>query len=195
MPGSLYGAEHLDIPNSALNTLRRQLASTLGSKPMGVNTLIKLLPTETVNDPYFKAKSAPILRWAREVWLSLGPPSKYRHSDVLSGLELHRIANILKKTQPGDLPQGPLRALGSALKWFGWTMDQAFLIKCHKGLTLDLTAGSPAMLRFYLIEAAASKINDELNSILLARDQIGTHKPNWEVIHRFMKKQMLKAPS
>ncbi len=50
------------------------------------------------------------------------------------------------------MPQGPIRAVASALHHLGWSLDQAHIINM-KDLTFDLTSQSPAMLKHYIRRA------------------------------------------
>ena len=67
IPSALYGAEHFAVPAKGIAMLQRQAVKCSKVRPFGVPTTLGLLAITTDNDPGFRARSAPLLRWAREI--------------------------------------------------------------------------------------------------------------------------------
>ena len=55
------------------------------------------------------------------------------------------------------LKQGPLLAIAEGLTMLGWRMQGPVIIEDHKGMTMDLTMGSPAMLFKFMVDAYNNK--------------------------------------
>ena len=85
------------------------------------------------------------------------------------------------------MPQGPLLALATSLKWFKWKLVQPHILQNDSGQLLDLTIGSPYMLRGYLIEAFDRITYLELSAMLAKRN---AHVPgsgwNWAAIRKLL---------
>jgi hypothetical protein len=160
LPSVLYGAEHFFVPPKDLDKLQKQSASCGAVRPMGVAAAFKMLAQPTANGRVFMARSAPVIRWAREVWIATGP-AHLRPPDTLTGVELHQAATLAG----GDraLPQGPLLALRESLNWCRWTCPKAHIMITSALTELDLTVGSPAMLRCYLKLASEAVAQEALN--------------------------------
>jgi hypothetical protein len=149
MPMAMYGCEHHTMTKTNLTKLRNQAAAAGYVRPMGVSSLAKMLCQQTTNDPCFVAVAAPLTRWAREVWLATGPEI-LRPKDCLTGKELHDAATLIRES---ILPQGPLLAVQHSLKQLKWCLPQAHIMKNNDGEDLDLTLGSPTMLKHYIVIA------------------------------------------
>ena len=143
----MYGCEHHTMSKTNLTRLRNQAAASGSVRPMGVSSLAKMLCQQTTNDPCFVAVAAPLTRWAREVWLATGP-EVLRPKDCLTGKELHDAATLIRES---TLPQGPLLAVQHSLKQLKWCLPQAHIMKHSEGEDLDLTLGSPTMLKHYIV--------------------------------------------
>ena len=76
IPSALYGAEHFAVPAKDIAMLQKQAVRCSNVRPFGVPTTLGLLAIHTDNDPSFRARSAPLLRWAREIWLATDPRQK-----------------------------------------------------------------------------------------------------------------------
>ena len=86
------------------------------------------------------------------------------------------------------LPQGPLMARSSSLAWFKWKLTQAHVITNDIGQVLDLTIGSPAMLKHYLSMAYTRRGRAQIEHTLMQR---GCCLPeaglNWDAITKIMR--------
>ncbi len=107
---------------------------------------------------------------------------------MLAGHQLHKAAGL---TQAGDtsgnLAQGPIKDVISALMYYGWKMEQAHIRINEEGWDLDLSIGSRSMLKHYLVLAHDNRTYTELEQQL--RDR-GAWKHSeaikWEVIRKFL---------
>jgi hypothetical protein len=150
---ALYGAEHQAIPPPAVQKLRHTAVRAGGSRPWGAPTDFAMLLYPTDQDPFYIAIAAPLARWAREVWVSTAPEGP-ADDDTLIHVELVLAARAIADDRP--LPQGPLLAVRQALAQIGWTMQPPFHFCNHTGYTLNLSEGTPALLRHHIRKRVAS---------------------------------------
>ncbi len=85
--------------------------------------------------------------------------------------ELHNDANLFRE---GDLPQGPLLAVRHFLGELGWNLPQAHTITTTDGDELDLTLGSPAMLRYYIGKRYGEIHNEEAEAVRTRKGRLTT---------------------
>ena len=141
------------------------------------------------HDPLFIVTCAPLVRWAREIWLLSSHHST--PDDVLDGLTMHKAAQLISCTKVEDLPQGPIRAVASALHHLGWSLDQAHIINMRDH-TLDLTSQSPAMLKHYIRRAYDILRDKEATDKILNKGN-WPHEtpPAWGTIRRFLRSRKI----
>jgi hypothetical protein len=192
IPSALYGAEHFTIPPKDVAMLQRQAVKCSNIRPFGVPTTLGLLGLTTENDPSYRARSAPILRWAREIWLATDP-ARRRPRDTLKYHELHEAH--ARFIGAHSLPQGPARAIKDSLSWFGWTMPKPHILLTSTGEELDMEMGSPAMLKHYLIRAHEEKADKACEEVI---NQRGTplscgEKLDWFLIRKILRKKKIPA--
>eukprot|EP00972_Heterocapsa_arctica_P064714 9549865-Heterocapsa_arctica.AAC.1 len=89
--------------------------------------------------PEYKAAAAPVLRWAREWWLS-GQDSKHKPKDCLTALEMVKAHEASKDYRfAGSYkywPKDPVAAVCHALQLFGWTWPSAATFVDRRGVEL-----------------------------------------------------------
>ena len=86
-----------------------------------------------------------------------------KHGDCLSGVEAHAVASTINdKHRCKTSPQGPVRALHDALEWFNWTMPRATMFVDDINNELDMSIGTPAMLKALLIASFDRKRNKRI---------------------------------
>ena len=194
LPCALYGAEHISVPQRHISTLQHQAVLASSVKPFGVPTAIAIMAQPTTNDPGFIARSAPILRWAREMWMITGN-SQDRHGDCLGGYEAHGICNILNdEAKSSNLPQGPVRAIADSLKWFNWTMPKAILLLDDLLQELDMSLGTPAMLKSFLVASFQRKTMKINKATIAGRPNNLPAETNWAAILKIIRSRKV-APS
>ncbi len=185
MPATLYGVEHFQPAFVDVLKMRKQAAACGPIRPMGVPAAIRLMAYDATHDPLFTVISAPLVRWAREIWLLSSHHST--PDDVLDGLTMHKAAQAIAGTKVDELPQGPLRAMASALNVLGWNLEQAHIIKTN-GQTIDLTCHSPAMLKFYIKRAYDCVREKEATDKIVSRGNWPHDSPPaWSTIRRFLR--------
>ena len=93
----------------------------------------------------------------------------------------------MSSTKVDDLPQGPLRAIASALQHLGWSLDKPHIFNT-KNQTLDLTTHSPAMLKHHVRRAYDILRDKEATDKIKSRG-IWPHTatPAWGTIRRFQR--------
>ena len=160
--------------------------------PFGVPTSLGLLAITTDNDPSFRARSAPLLRWAREIWVATDT-QKRRPRDTLKYFEMHEAHQRIIGEH--NLPQGPARAIKACLDWLGWKMPMAHLLVTEEGEELDMERGSPAMLKHYIRIAHENKANLNCDKVLELR---GTplalgKQIDWFLLRKILRKKNLSA--
>ena len=75
-----------------------------------------------------------------------------KEQDLLNGMQLHQAASIIQAGDDIDhKAQGPIKAIVKALKFYGWKMLQAHILVNEEGAELDMSVGSPAMLKDYVV--------------------------------------------
>jgi hypothetical protein len=146
---------------------------------------LRLMAYDVNHDPLFTVICAPLMRWAREIWL-LSSHQKMP-DDVLDGLTMHKAAQVIQGNKVHDITQGPIRAIASALNQLSWSLDQAHIIRMADS-TIDLTTNSPAMLKHYIRSAYSKQRDQEATRCITARG-VWNHDlpPAWPTIRRFLK--------
>jgi ribonuclease HI len=174
-PAVLFGIEFYQPHPKHITALTTAAAATLSSRPIGVPKHVCLLTVSASSHPRFKCISAPILRFAREVWVSTRMPEDLRPGDILTPQEVVGVWWAAKGMAPpfGKFPQGPIRALAAALCHIGWGFPAPTTMVTASGIVLDLTAGTPAMLNKNVLEDYKSLVDC----------QVSYHLKNREVVH------------
>eukprot|EP00972_Heterocapsa_arctica_P042408 6249943-Heterocapsa_arctica.AAC.1 len=99
--------------------------------------------------PQYKAAAAPVLRWAREWWMT-GQDSKHKPMDCLTVLEMVKAHEAGKdysfESSYKFWPKDPVAAVRHALQLFGWTWPSAATFVDRRGVELHMSFGTPAML-------------------------------------------------
>ena len=70
LPAALFGAETLPLPGMVLKRLRNDGLRAAGVRFAGADTHVLSMCINPKACPEFKAAAAPILRWAREWWMT-----------------------------------------------------------------------------------------------------------------------------
>ena len=73
-PAALYGSELYQVSLPEVNTLVNGAASAIASHPMGVPKHMCLLTIPTASHPLFQSIAAPLMRYARAVWIFTHTP-------------------------------------------------------------------------------------------------------------------------
>jgi hypothetical protein len=184
LPAALYGAEHYAPDPKHLNQLRTAAIKAWGPHPWGVPNDLAILLYPTLHDPLFVAVFQPIFRWAREVWLSSHPDPA--HSDVLSAAELTAAAHRILQHDRIPLPQGPLLAMHSSLHFLKWRLAPPYGLADENGNPLDLSHGSPALLRHYVRNRFQAIQERCLEERFALRPNGAVQTPHWPFIRRFL---------
>ena len=188
-PGVLFGIEFYQPHPKQITALTTAAAATLASRPIGVPKHMCLLTVSASSHPLYKCISAPILRYAREVWLSTRWPADLMPKDVLKPQELVGMWWAAKHMAPPFTKevQGPIRALAAALCHIGWQHSSPTVMITATGTVLDLTAGSPAMLKKYIIDDYKKLVDDKIMEHLLSREVFHPlHVMDWYTIRKFL---------
>lgn len=132
-----YGVEVMGAPPSVLNRMRVAARACLTDHTAGKSLTLDLALRDGVVDPAFYAVRAPLVQWARAVWLQSVP----------SGW-LHRTWNAAERSanSVGDawsVVRGPAGAVAATLKRLGWQARSAVHWETPHGL-IDLDVHSPA---------------------------------------------------
>jgi hypothetical protein len=108
MPAAMYGAEHLEICAKHIDALRRQAAASGSVRPLGVPATAGLLAHSIGNDPGYKARSMPIVRWARELWMLTGDKTQ-KHETTCPGWSCMMQPNSsCRRIGRPDIPRGSM---------------------------------------------------------------------------------------
>jgi hypothetical protein len=110
----------------------RQSAS-LSAIGVDTNTLLQSWPT--ASRPDYQAVAAPILRYAREVWMTVGPGSAYQHGDELLPSHFHKFYAILAYELADDEP-GIFAALRRALQQVDWQLAGPYTMLTRGGIEI-----------------------------------------------------------
>ena len=87
LPAALFGAETLPLPGKVLKRLRNDGLRAAGVRFAGADTHVLSMCINPKACPEFKAAAAPILRWAREWWMT-GQDMKHKPKDCLTVIEM-----------------------------------------------------------------------------------------------------------
>jgi hypothetical protein len=188
LPAALYGAEHQAIPLEHVQKLRHAAIRAWGTRPWGVPTDLAMVLYPVEQDPWYIAISAPLVRWAREVWMATDPAGP-TDSDVLTHHELVLAARTIQNTDQA-LPQGPLLAVRQALSFLGWTIQLPYHFCNHTGQLLNLSAGTPACLRHHIRNRFASLQERQLRDRLHERPTAIV--PHWPLVRRLVHSKQLQ---
>ncbi len=118
-------------------------------------------------------------------------PAHLRPRDCLTGVELHRVAALIRH---GILPQGPLSAIRQALENIKWNMPQAHLMVNKHGQGLDLTVGSPTMLKHFIADQIILSQHEETNSMMISKGRLRVGQDlSWPLLRTFLTKKALAS--
>ena len=103
LPAALYGIELYEPDPRMMSSLVNGAVAASGIRPIGVTRRLAIVTASTTSHPWYKAVSGPILKYAREVWLSVCiPTASSRPDDCLSATELAKmwweVSNTTKDT-------------------------------------------------------------------------------------------------
>ena len=90
LPVALYGAEHDVWSASEIQRVRNLALAGFGLSAPGVPVALGAWGLPWDKDPKFMILSAPLLIWAREIWLLSGEATA-RSADTLTGIEANTI--------------------------------------------------------------------------------------------------------
>jgi hypothetical protein len=184
LPAALYGAEHYAPDPKQITQLRAAAVKAWGPQPWGVPHELAMMLYPTTHDPLYIAVLQPIYRWAREVWLSSHPDPA--HSDVLTAAELTAAAHRLLQHDRIPLPQGPLLALHSSLFFLKWRLAPPYGLLDENNQSLDLSHGSPALLKHY-VRNRFQRIQEAcLEARFALRPNGAVQQPHWPLVRRFL---------
>ena len=162
-PQGGYGAEITGVSNIELKSLRRSLAAAAGPKAGG-RSLTAVLLLE--GDDAWRAATAPIARWAAEVWAA--------GCGFVGGLSLRELRCIwVAATQ--SLPtswcsaKGPVGAAHLSAKRIAWTWPDPFRFRTAEGHDILLLDVAPSMVLAELRKASLRTMECELAHSLRVR--------------------------
>ncbi len=203
VPVAVYAAEHDVWPKEDVRRLLSWTLAVEGIRPPGVPNTLAATVLPPSSDPEFRIAFAAIERWAREVWMSTqhegtAPGPFLRHTDVLTAHELMKVHSLISSAEPGKLQQmgGPAASLVRSLEHFdlSWIAPHRLVGNDPGwGEELDLTAGSPAMLKWALADRCRCLKQKAFVTAVQARQQylaVGCkagHLPyavDWEHVHK-----------
>jgi hypothetical protein len=90
-PAATFGADVHGLSAEAVQVLLKGARQVSTVQPMGVPTTMILYAWQTASRPDFVAATAPIVRYAREIWMSAGPGHLYAHGDELTAVEIRKV--------------------------------------------------------------------------------------------------------
>ena len=165
-PAALYGIELYEPTKETLRELTAGAHMVGASRPTGVPRGLAMMQHASTGHPEFHAHAAPILRFAREVWIRV--TSKHEEvdtpEDALQPIELLRATKLIQKyrDKPRTCQQGPTRAIAAGLKYFGWKLTNPTTMENEDGIQLCIDVGSPAMLRNFLLRTYEKQQREKL---------------------------------
>jgi hypothetical protein len=165
-PAAYYGTDHIRMAPPVAQSLQHKAVASGQVRPFGTPAEVALLAHPVTYDPGHKTAAQPILRSAREVWVS--DHRQAIHPDSLTAPELTQAQRIFARHAPDELPQGPLAAIAGALAALEWTaVVPVCLGPPDAPLALNITVGSPTMLahcvRVRYEELRLARICDRMN--------------------------------
>jgi hypothetical protein len=144
-----YGAEAQPWSAADITWLQGAALKAYGRHAVGVPIELAIVGLRPSDDPGFLVKFEALNRLAREVWVCTSVGDQARPGDLLNGLEIASLHHLCKEWTPEV--GGPMAAIKEAMAAFHleWSKPHILLHR-ESGIEIDLTAGSPAMLKWVL---------------------------------------------
>jgi hypothetical protein len=138
----------------------------------------------TTARPDFIAATAPNFRYAREVWMAVGPGDAYAHGDERAAQELRRVYDKFQASALMNIRlPGILGHLQAALPEFGWELHTATIFLTQDNLELDLKLNPPAEVQASLVTVFEAK----LDRVHQTRHPPETPWFDWPRLRRFLR--------
>jgi hypothetical protein len=158
VPAATFGIEIHGLPDKSFQVLMHGARQACALTPIGVPTTLCVYAWRSEARPDFKALAASVLRYAREVWMAVGPGRQYAHGDELTRPELTTFFARFQATAHTGLDlSGVLGHLQVSLKQLHWQLLSPTTMLTRQDTELDLTVNSPAEIRTCLISAFESQ--------------------------------------
>jgi hypothetical protein len=146
VPAATFGQDIHGIPAPALKLLMQGARRSAALNTIGVDTNTLLQSWPTYNRPDFQAIAAPILRFAREVRMTIGPGAAYQHGDELHTRHFHKIYARLTHEPAEDEP-GIISTLRHSLQQVDWQLSGPYSFLTRQGLDIQLDVNPPAEVK------------------------------------------------
>jgi hypothetical protein len=194
-PVAYYGTDHIRMAPPLVQSLQKKAVASGQVRPFGTPAEFALLAHPTTYDPGYKITAQPILRWAREVWMSDHPATI--HPDRLTAVELTQAQRMFSQRPPDELPQGPLAAIAGSLEALCWT---AVIPSCmgppDNPTALNMTVGSPTMLAHFVRcryeELRFGRLKDRMDSRACP---VPFDRIHWPLLGRFLRSKKTPVSS
>ena len=192
LPAALFGAETLPLPGKVLKRLRNDGLRAAGVRFAGADTDVLSMCINPKACPEFKAAAAPILRWAREWWMT-GQDMKHKPKDCLTVIEMVKAHEAGKdygfENNYKYWPKDPIAAVRNALRSFEWTWPNAVTFVDRRGAEMHMSFGTPAMLEGFL----ARDFKDCLDQKVAMRRSEAGQRVSFETFRRVVRSKAKKA--
>ena len=192
MLAALFGAETLPLPAKELRRLSNDGLRAAGIRYAGADTEVLSMCINHKGSPEFKAAVAPILRWAREWWMT-GQADKHKPADCLTVKEMvkaHQAGrNYNFDTNYKLWPKDPVAAVRSALRSFGWTWPSAATFVDRRGVEMHMSYGTPAMLEVFLVRDFRDSLDQK---VAMRRSEVG-QQISFETFRKVVRSKAKKA--
>ena len=193
LAGAVYGSDIFGVSDRELLDLRRMAMA--GVKPSAQGRSLSVLSL-LEGDPPWRACCAPIIRWAKEVWIlqtrafdwALGWGELRAGWDSVFSRDDHSWTKV----------SGPISALRMSLFRLGWTMPGFTTIVDDFGREISLTLSSPKLIKVLCREAVFRSLERDSGDKLKAGGRLCWDVPKTLLASRKIsgkKKGMIRALS
>ena len=156
LPESSYGVEVVGASDAVLTAFRRDAAKCLGisGHRRSLDLTFGLMHWQ---DPAAKAAVAPLVRYAKEVWLAssaAADPSAIKYATLVRGF--HSVVLNGKAPRSWGYARGPLGVAHLSARRIGWTFVSPVVVKDSRGNCFNFFQLTPAEVRKLAMSAFAS---------------------------------------
>jgi hypothetical protein len=168
-PAAWYGAEVYGFSDKELWHLQTTALATLSPQARGRSRQLTLL---LADDQTWRPTAAPIVRWAKEVWLSVvkGPPASGAYLSLPELGTVWRAAAANRVTQWSQV-RGPAGAMALSMKRLGWSATGPFTFVDDLLVARSFVETSPKLVQ--VLAAAAHRRGMEKQ----AAEKLGWESP------------------
>jgi exonuclease III len=181
-PAAWYGAEVYGFSDKELWQLQTTALATLTPQASGRSRHLTLL---LADDQSWRPTAAPIVRWAKEVWLSVvkGPPAEGTYYSLAELGCIWRATELKAPTKWAQV-RGPVAAMALSMRRIGWKATGPYTFIDDLGVDRTFTETSPKMMQVQVAAAHTRLLERQ------AAERLGWQPPgraNTDHIRAFLK--------